>query len=162
MPLNGFWMAAAAAIASRPSNPNRAAPPRPYAKRPKNSRRLIPKLICEHDMAISHHNSPEKCVVSRGTGGRNPKPEIRNPKQARIAKFEKNDSCGFLSFGFFAIRVSIFEFLPHSFGFTSDARALLSKSPRQFDATRVDSARYSPNIGTRFLYEKVDHFVPRE
>src|SRR5712672_597590 len=78
MPLNGFWMAAAPPIASRPSNPNRAAPPSPYAKRPKNSRRLIPKLICEHDMAISHHNSPEKCVVSRGTGGRNPKPEIRN------------------------------------------------------------------------------------
>src|SRR6266850_896734 len=79
-------MLAAAAVASRPSNPNKAAPPRPYAKRPKNSRRLIPKLICEHDMAISHHNSPEKCVVSRGTGG-------RNPKQARIAKFDKTDSC---------------------------------------------------------------------
>src|SRR6266850_6018908 len=126
MPLNGFWILAAPAIASRPNNPNRAAPPSPYANRPKKSRRLIPKLICEHIMVDSPHNYSQNCLLSSGTGGRNPNLEIRNSKQARISEFETRKQsllCFFesrisfenSSFGIricFEIRVSIFEFLP--------------------------------------------------
>src|ERR1051326_939350 len=58
IPLSGLIEAGAAANRSRLSNPNRAAPPRPKAKRPKKSRRFIWKFTCEQFIILrsSPHN----------------------------------------------------------------------------------------------------------
>src|ERR1043165_7398448 len=64
MPWIGFRAAAAGAEAPRPSRsikPKSAAPPRPQAKRPKNSRRLMPKLMWAQLMAGC---SAEYCNLS--------------------------------------------------------------------------------------------------
>src|SRR5438445_5536184 len=75
MPLNGFSvLAVAAANASRFSKLNSAAPPRPNANRPKNSRRFIAKLMSvqfiESVVSSSHHGfvEIEQCLRKHRAG----------------------------------------------------------------------------------------------